>query len=270
MLRPMRSGAAATTVAAAGWTRRHPVRWRGFGRARRRPVLRDKIEDHADYDGADSCSPTDKPGAVTLKDLVLATYPGTTAHIGRACGSGSSEHYEGRAIDWMVSAETQRPMAEDLFRWLLADDAYGNDNAMVRRLGVMYIIFDRQVWRAYDPDDGWQSYDGSNPHTDHVHISMSWDGALRETRPGSPVSTSGPGWTRPGSLRPGVRPHRLDVFRRGLSGELQQRTWADTWGAWDDLGGGKLSSGPAALWSATCCGCSREARTATCSQRRWT
>src|SRR5688572_12359248 len=107
-------------------------------------LFSDKIEDHADYDGADTCSPNDKPGAVALKNLLLASYPGTTAHIGRACGSGSSEHYEGRAIDWMVSAETQRGMAEDFFRWLLADDAYGNDNAMVRRLGIMYIIFDRE------------------------------------------------------------------------------------------------------------------------------
>ena len=47
---------------------------------------------------------------------------------------------------------------------------------MARRLGVMYIIFNRRIWRAYG-DPGWGAYSGTNPHTDHIHISLSYDGS---------------------------------------------------------------------------------------------
>jgi hypothetical protein len=50
---------------------------------------------------------------------------------------------------------------------------------MARRLGVMYIIFNRKIWRSYDP--GWGSYSGTNPHTDHIHISLSYDGSTGRT-----------------------------------------------------------------------------------------
>ncbi len=77
-------------------------------------LFTDQIDDYADYDGADSCSAGDKPGAVALMTAILAAYPGTSAYISRACAGGTSEHEEGRAIDWMVSAETQGHLAEDL------------------------------------------------------------------------------------------------------------------------------------------------------------
>ena len=38
-----------------------------------------------------------------------------------------------------------------------------------------------QIWRAYKPWLGWQPYDGSNPHTNHVHFSFSWAGADQQT-----------------------------------------------------------------------------------------
>ena len=45
------------------------------------------------------------PGAVRLGDLLRATYPGTSYGVGRSCWSDgfASEHYEGRAVDWMIS-----------------------------------------------------------------------------------------------------------------------------------------------------------------------
>ena len=66
-----------------------------------------------------------------------------------------------------------------IFSGVLAPDEFGNKNAMARRLGVMYIIFNRKIWRAYDP--GWGSYSGTNPHTDHIHISLSYDGSTGRT-----------------------------------------------------------------------------------------
>jgi len=212
------------------------------------PLFTDQIDGYADYDGADTCSPWDKPGTVALKALVLAAYPGTTGSIGRSCDSGgSSEHHEGRALDWMVSADTQAELAEDLLAWLLAEDSYGHGHAMARRLGVMYIIWNREVWRAYDPGQGWQPYSGSNPHTDHVHISMSWDGAWQDTT----WSTGADVGMRLDQARFAATwrgPAQLDVFRRGATGALEQRTWAGSWSGWSDLGGA-LRSGPAAVWS---------------------
>jgi hypothetical protein len=102
----------------------------------------------------------------------------------RACSTGgTSEHKEGRAWDWRVSAAdpAQALQATDLLDWLLAPDEHGNAAAMARRLGVMYVIWDSRIWKSYQATRGWQPYVGGSPHTDHVHLSFSWAGALAET-----------------------------------------------------------------------------------------
>ena len=77
-------------------------------------------------------------------------YPGTGyGSISRGCGiGGTSEHKEGRAWDWGVNAGkvSQRRAAESLFGWLFKEDPYGNSYAMARRLGNMYLIFNRKIW----------------------------------------------------------------------------------------------------------------------------
>jgi peptidoglycan hydrolase-like protein with peptidoglycan-binding domain len=50
---------------------------------------------------------------------------------------------------------------------------------MASRLGVMYVIYNRKIWSAYSP--GWRDYTGADPHTSHIHISMSWNGARGHT-----------------------------------------------------------------------------------------
>jgi hypothetical protein len=52
---------------------------------------------------------------------------------------------------------------------------------MVRRLGVMYIIYNRRIWASYRAEEGWRPYAGTNPHTDHMHFSFSWAGARKQT-----------------------------------------------------------------------------------------
>jgi hypothetical protein len=56
--------------------------------------------------------------------------------------------------------------------WLTA-----NDNEMARRLGIVQIVWNHQMWRSYSgsngPQGGWGPYNGSNPHTDHLHVSYS-------------------------------------------------------------------------------------------------
>jgi peptidoglycan hydrolase-like protein with peptidoglycan-binding domain len=43
----------------------------------------------------------------------------------------------------------------------------------------MYVIYNKQMWRAYDP--GWTAYSGYSSHTDHIHISLTWNGARGHT-----------------------------------------------------------------------------------------
>lgn len=157
----------------------------GAGAAPATPNFGPSIDAYATYDGQATCSPDPKPGTVDFSNMLLATYPQSGSYgISRDCNlGGQSEHKEGRAFDWMVSASDPSDVAavDDVINWLLATDKYGNRHALARRLGIMYIIWNGYMWRAYRPDDGWQPYSGSNPHTDHVHFSFSWAGALRQT-----------------------------------------------------------------------------------------
>lgn len=142
-----------------------------------------EIEDYARYEGQKTCDPSPKAGTVKLRNLLLAHYPATTSFgIDRACDvGGRSEHKEGRAFDWgaNINNAAQRAAAEDFLERLFATDKYGNKDAMARRLGVMYVIRNKKIWHAHSAE--WQPYEGTSPHTDHVHISLSWAGARAQT-----------------------------------------------------------------------------------------
>jgi hypothetical protein len=143
------------------------------------------IEGYARYDPQTTCDPTPKPGTVALRNMLLSRYPNTQSFgISRACDvGGTSEHKEGRAFDWgaNVNNAAQRAAVDDFLANLFATDQYGHRNALARRLGVMYVIWNQQIWGAYSADAGWRPYSGDSPHTDHVHISLSWAGARAET-----------------------------------------------------------------------------------------
>lgn len=143
------------------------------------------IDSHAAYEPQTDCQREEQPGTRALRDLVLSQYPQTRdGGILRACDQGGrSEHKDGRAWDWMVDAddEVEAAKAEELLDWLLASDGDGNEHAMARRLGVMYIIWDRQIWSAARAGEGWRPYRGPHPHTDHVHVSLSRAGGAMQT-----------------------------------------------------------------------------------------
>src|SRR5581483_6691925 len=141
------------------------------------------IEGYTPYEPQSTCDPTDKPGAVALKTLLTGYYKGTSSFgISRTCGSDRSEHYEGRAFDWGVNVNnpSQKAAADNFIAQLMATDAYGHKQALARRMGIMYVIWNAQIWSP-GPDSTWRPYTGSNPHTDHVHISLSRAGARAET-----------------------------------------------------------------------------------------
>ena len=131
------------------------------------------------------CDPTVKPGTQALADKLTATYAGTTiVSLTRPCGSDTSEHYDGRAIDWGVDhrIDKQRLQGQAFLHWLFATDAAGNDHAMVRRLGVMYVIWNKQIWGSWSQK--WEPYSCSGAtacHVDHMHISLDWSGAKKKT-----------------------------------------------------------------------------------------
>jgi len=143
------------------------------------------IEPLSGYEPQTTCNPRAKPGVVAFGNLLAATWPKrSTVGISRACSvGGTSEHKEGRALDWMVSAgdAADRRKVDNMMEWLLATDRHGNAYAKARRLGIQYMIWNRRIWRAYSADSGWQPYTGSVPHTDHVHFSFSCRGARQDT-----------------------------------------------------------------------------------------
>jgi hypothetical protein len=165
------------------------------------------IEDYADYEGQKRCKPKPKPGVLAFQDLLQTTYPDSTWFgISRACDiGGTSEHKEGRALDWSrnVSDPAERRSVRELLDWLFAEDEFGNQNAMARRLGIMYIVWNRRIWSTWN--QGWDVYcvqkrktckdpDGSyalNPHIDHVHFSFGWDGAKKLTSFWNPKLSGG-------------------------------------------------------------------------------
>jgi putative cell wall-binding protein len=175
------------------------------------PPFGPAIDAYAEYKRQSTCDPTAKPGVLAFRDLLLQAYGPRTHSIVRSCrAKGRSEHKEGRALDWSVnvSKPEENSLANEVLAWLLSRDQHGNAHAFARRLGIMYVIWNRKIWGAYKPNGpltngptgGWRKYTGKNPHTDHIHFSFSWAGARKETTwwraPAEPLPSPSPRVTR--------------------------------------------------------------------------
>jgi peptidoglycan hydrolase-like protein with peptidoglycan-binding domain len=144
----------------------------------------DAAEEFAAYVPQTSCDPRWRTGVRDFRDLVLQRYP-ATGDLGalRNCtDDGVSEHLDGRAWDWRADVDSpkQYSAATDMVNWLTAPGPDGRDAYWARRLGIMYIIYNRRIWGSYRAGQGWREHDG-DPHTDHVHFSFSWPGATGRT-----------------------------------------------------------------------------------------
>lgn len=166
-------------------------------------VLPARVDTQPSYVGQASCDPIDKPGATAYAQLMKSNYGKGVAGISRWCNASQSEHSEGRAIDWMlnVTKPEEKAVADSATAWLTA-----NNGENARRLGVMYLIWNKKMWRAYAPERGWQPYTGAHPHTDHIHTSLTWDGALKRTSwwTGSTVTSLDRGPCRPWRSSPAL------------------------------------------------------------------
>lgn len=141
------------------------------------------IDAHLGYMKQTTCSPSAKPGTSALLRALIRTWGGSSSGISRGCGVGTtSEHKEGRALDWRMNVRNsrQRRRVDQALAWLTA-----NNGEVAYRLGVMYVIWNQRIWSLYYPELGWRkmadrgSYTAN--HKDHVHISLSWDGAMKQT-----------------------------------------------------------------------------------------
>jgi len=159
------------------------------------PAYDGPVEDYASYDPQTRCRDTPRPGTRQLADWINARFTGGTAQASvRACGpGGTSEHKDGRAIDWSMDAadEGQRQEVHRFLTRVFAADRTGNPHALARRMGIMYVIWSDHMWASYRRFDRADYLNASCPrvercsptlrHRDHVHISLSRAGGRAAT-----------------------------------------------------------------------------------------
>lgn len=146
------------------------------------------VEPYASADPTTAPDPVAKPGVKLFRAWVLGRWgerAGSPENILRDWAiQPPSEHHEGRAWDWMMP-EPALERGQAVVDELLATSAEGEPHALARRAGVMFLIFNRRMWRAYPhagaPAGSWAPYGGASPHTDHVHVSFSRAGAAGAT-----------------------------------------------------------------------------------------
>lgn len=154
------------------------------------------VEDYSSYQAPRTCAPRVKPGTKELARWIDRRFAGGNPYASlRACPSTgpSSEHHEGRAIDWSMNASraNDRREVKSFLKRLFAEDRRGNDHALARRMGVMYVIWNDRIYSSYnhfEPRDyrssSCKKLRKCSPtlrHRDHVHISLSRPGAKART-----------------------------------------------------------------------------------------
>jgi hypothetical protein len=155
------------------------------------------IEGNVPYQPAAKCKigaklATDQPGPVDFRNLLLVTYGtkvgGLTVFNGitRPCDGTISEHSEGRALDWGMDYRNvdMRADGQAVLNWLFATDKFGNQHAMARRLGIMYVIWNHKIYGSWNNYAAAPYSCGTDPtacHVNHIHFSFDWPGARAQT-----------------------------------------------------------------------------------------
>ncbi len=71
-----------------------------------------------------------------------------------------------------------------VLNWLFKTDSFGNQHAIARRLGVMYVIWNNKFygsWTGYKPEPYTCGTDPTACHIDHIHFSFDLAGARART-----------------------------------------------------------------------------------------
>ncbi len=153
-------------------------------------------EDYSGYQPQTRCRKHTRPGTAEFAAWIERRYAGGPARASvRDCNSGgTSEHKDGRAIDWRMNAakKAQRKEVKRFLRRLFRADAEGNEHALARRTGIMYIIWNDRMWASYDRFEvkdysvsvackRTRTCTKTARHRDHVHISLSKPGGRGDT-----------------------------------------------------------------------------------------
>ncbi|WP_027660008.1 coiled-coil domain-containing protein [Salinispora fenicalii] len=127
---------------------------------------------------SESCSVNDPTtsGCIsprTLHMLKQSQADGFKRYVSCYRSGGGGEHPKGKACDFAAASSGFKNVSATG-----GDKAYGDQLATylknnAGRLGVMYVIWYRQIWM---PNTGWRAYSGGGSpaadHTNHVHVSM--------------------------------------------------------------------------------------------------
>ena len=133
-----------------------------------------------------ACYANELPGVAAFRDMLLRTFPRPAEtlqmyNINRGCNTpGISEHEEGRALDFEaeVTDPVQYAQAKKLLRYLTKRNGYH-----ARRWGIMYIIYNKQLWAQYKPYWRQMSDRGNrvDNHMDHIHFTFTWNGSVQKS-----------------------------------------------------------------------------------------
>lgn len=126
------------------------------------------------YEPAVSCTDGPQDGAKALMAWALGAWADKgLRNLGiyncrpiRGTTNTTSLHGEGRACD--LGFPVGDPDADVLCQLLIDHSA---------ELGVQCVIYERKIWSGARPDEGRRPYGGTNPHTDHLHVELSWQAA---------------------------------------------------------------------------------------------
>lgn len=123
------------------------------------------------YKGADVCTGTPQTGSRGFMSWFLAKFSsigGQNSGIYncrpiRGSKKTTSLHGEGRAVDLGLKfARKEFGQLADLLRRYSAE------------LGIQCVIYNRKIFAGSYASPEWQKYNGVNPHTDHLHVELSW------------------------------------------------------------------------------------------------
>jgi hypothetical protein len=159
------------------------------------PAQASTIDGYSGYEPQAGCTSSAGPGTEYLLRWLVGQYPGTgSSGTLRPCSTGgASEHKDGRALDWAVDAARpeQAFQAERFLERIFAPDRAGNTDALARRMGIMYVIWDDRIWSAWDGFVARPYRSSSCPslrrcsrtlrHLDHVHVSITRGAAVGHT-----------------------------------------------------------------------------------------
>ncbi|HJX78546.1 hypothetical protein [Glutamicibacter sp.] len=133
---------------------------------------------HNGYVGAKTCTTDPRSGAKGAMAWFLAAYKNMGAQNSgifncrpvRGSTRTNSLHGEWRAVDFGLKWASDIPKYQEFAEQLRLNS---------KELGIQCIIFNRKIFSGGYKNKGWYTYTGVNPHTDHLHVELTWAAAGR-------------------------------------------------------------------------------------------